>query len=174
MTTQEALTTQQEALAPLREVLLARAEEYARRVRTDADVTATAALQRARADAAQIVEAARDQGAADAQDVLAGQRARVRRQVRALVLHARRAAYDDLCRTAREDARRLVADSPGLAERLGALGRDQLGPEACLSALPDGTVVAELGGRRCEWSPDALAADAVRQLGQEVEQLWAP
>lgn len=168
------MTAQEDALAPLREVLLARAEDYAGRVRADAEATATATLHNARTEATQIVQAAREQGTADAEEVLAGQRARVRGQVRALVLQARRAAYDDLRRTARADARHVVADSPGLAARLGALGRERLGPEATVTAESDGTVVVEIGGRRWEWSPDALAHDAVDELGQEVEQLWAP
>jgi cell division septum initiation protein DivIVA len=167
------VTTQEESLAPLRETLLARAEEYARRVLADAEATATGTLERARADAAQIVETAREQGAADAQEVLTSQRARVRGLVRALVLQTQRAAYDDLRRTARADARRLVADGPGLATRLAGLGRDRVGEEACVSAQPDGTVVAERGVRRWEWSPDMLADDAVLELGEKVEQLWA-
>ena len=168
------MTTREESLAPLREALLARAEEYARRVLSDAEATATGTLERARADAAQIVETAREQGAADAQGVLTSQRARVRGQVRALALQTQRVAYDDLRRTASADARRLVADGPGLAARLAALGRDRVGVEACVSARPDGSVVAELGVRRWEWSPDMLAADAVLELGEKVEQLWAP
>jgi len=168
------MTAQEAALAPLREVLQARAQEYARRVRDDAEQAATAALQHAHAEAAQLVEAGRAQGAADAQDVLASQRARVRGQVKTLVLQARRAAYDDLRRTAREEARRVVGDSPGLTEALAALGKDRLDPEACVSSRPDGTVVAEHRGRQWEWSPDVLADDAVRELGREVEQLWAP
>lgn len=168
------MTAQEAALAPLREVLVARAQEYARRVRDDAEQAATATLQHARAEAAQLVEAGRAQGAADAQDVLVRQRARVRGQVKTLVLQARRAAYDDLRHTAREQARDLVRDSPALTEALGALGRDRLGPEACVSSRPDGTVVAEHDGRRWEWSPDVLADDALRELGREVEQLWTP
>lgn len=168
------MTTQEESLAPLREALLARAEEYARRVLADAEATATSTLERGRADAAQIVETAHEQGVADAQDVLTSQRARVRGQVRALVLQTQRAAYDDLRRTARADALRLVADGPGLAARLAALGRDRVGVDASVSAQPGGTVVAELGVKRWEWSPDMLADDAVLELGERVEQLWVP
>ena len=168
------MITQEASLAPLREALLARAEEYARRVLADAEATATGTLERARADAAQIVETGREQGVADAQDVLTSQRARVRSQVRSLVLQTQRAAYDDLRRTARADARRFVSNSPGLAARLAALGRDRVGREACVSARPDGTVVAEVGVRRWEWSPDMLADDAILALGEGVEQLWAP
>lgn len=168
------MTTQEESLAPLREALLARAEEYAQRMLADAEATVVGTQGRARADAAQIVEAARAQGVADARDVLTSQRARVRGQVRSLVLQTQRAAYDDLRRTARADALRLVADSPGLDARLAALGRDRVGVEASVSDWLGGTVVAELGVRRWEWSPDMLADDAVLELGEKVEQLWAP
>ena len=168
------MTAQEDALAPLQEVLLARAQEYAGRVRADAEAAATRTLGKARTESTQILEAAREQGAADAEEVLAGQRARVRGQVRALVLQAQRVAYDDLRRTACADARHMVADDPGLTARLGALGRDRLGPDATVTAEADGTVVVELGGRRWSWSPDALAQHAVDELGEAVEQLWAP
>jgi vacuolar-type H+-ATPase subunit H len=167
------MMTPEESLAPLREALLARAEDYARRVLADAEATATGTLEHARTDAAQIVQTAREQGAADAQDVLTSQRARVRRQLRALVLQTQRVAYDDLRRTVRGDARGLVADGPGLAARMAALGRERVGVQACVSAQPDGSVVAERGVRRWEWSPDMLADDAVLELGEKVELLWA-
>jgi hypothetical protein len=65
-----------------------------------------------------------------------------------VVLAAQRAAYDELRRRARLEARRLT----GRSERT--------------------TGVA--AGRRMVLSPDALADDTVDALGAEVEKLWAP
>lgn len=168
------MTAPDAALAPVRAALLDRARADAARLLADADDDARRALQAARAEAARVVAAARAQGEADAEEAVAGQRARARTQGRALTLQARRSAYESLRSTARAEARRLAAERPGLTERLAAVARERLGPAAEVSTAPDGTVVAVHGRSRWEWSPEAMADDVVRELGQEVEQLWAP
>lgn len=136
------------ALEPVRQALLAAAAADAARTRAAADARADAVLARARAEADRLVAEARAQGEAGAAVVLRASRARARREARGLVLAAQRSAYDELRRQARVEARRLVGDVGGPSE--------------------------VRAGRHIEWSPDALADDAVDALGAELEKLWAP
>lgn len=163
-------------LAPVRDALLDRARHEAHRLLAAADADVDRALAAARDDAAETLAVARAAGAADAATALADARARARRQARARVLAARRTAYEDLRRQAREATRALCGGPDAAAvldvlrERAGAA----LGPGAVVTDAPGGGVRAESAGRRVTLTPEALADEALDRLGAEVEGLWAP
>jgi hypothetical protein len=152
-----------EELAPLRTALveLARADEA--RVLAAADADAADTLARADQEVRQLTAAARTQAADDAADLLARLQSRHDREARAVELRARRAAYDELVRRAHLAADQLARE-PAVHDRLVGLARAALGPEASVRDDGDGGVVAELAGRRVEYSLRALADEAVAAL----------
>lgn len=157
------VAAESESLAPVREALLALARRDAQSVVAEADAEASATLAEAARQAEQTRADARLEAATDAAALLAAERARINRESRALELRARRAAYDELVRSARE-AVRALSDSPGVRDRLAALAREELGPTATIRPSPDGGVIAQAGGRRVSYSLGALADEAVADL----------
>jgi len=153
-------------LAPVRAALLARARRDAQRLLTAAVEDAAAVLDAAGDEVLRI----RDQAHAEATEyvasVLASQRARARREARTIVLRAQRAAYDQLLRRAREAVRQLRDDPgyPALLDRLAAMARAELGPDATVREHAHGGVVAEAGGRRISFTLPALADRALAEL----------
>ena len=117
------------ALQPVRSALLARAEEDAALTRSLAAAQADVVLGRARDEADRVVSEARQEGEADAAATLRVSRARARRQARSVVLAAQRAAYEELVRRARDEARDLLgaAAAPRLADALAAQALARLG-----------------------------------------------
>ena len=152
-----------EALAPVREALLALARRDAEQTLAEADADAAAIASDAAREAEEIRSEARAEAAADARARLAAEQARVDRESRAVELRARRAAYDELVGRARAAVREL-SEEPGLRDRLATLAHAQLGPTATLVPVPGGGVVAEAGGRRISYLPASLADDAVAEL----------
>lgn len=163
-------------LAPLASVLLARARADADAVLADADAQSEATLAEARATAEGILAEARDKGRSDAEAVLAAARARAERAARAVLLAAQREALDSARRAARVAVRALrdEPDWPDLLAGLEQRAREQLGPDAVVTELPDGGIVATAGGRRLDLSLDALADDVVEGLGADPAELWQP
>lgn len=152
-----------DALAPVREALLTLARRDAQRMIEEADADAAATQAEAARQVEEIRSAARAEAATDSAALLAVERARTNRESRAVELRARRAAYDELVRRAREAVREL-SDDPGLQDRLAALARGELGPTATVHRNPDGGVTAQAGGRRVSYPLSALADQAVAEL----------
>lgn len=142
---------------------------------SDAEADAAATVARAKREAAAIREEARAQGAADAEALLVVERARARRQARALVLDAQHEVYQELRRQARQSAAALREDPayPAMRARLAALARATLGADAIVTEAPGGGVVAESRGRGVLYSLAALADNALDMAGVELEGLWS-
>jgi hypothetical protein len=166
----------QDALAPVRETLLAAAAAAAADTLRGADQDVAARLAAAEARAAELVARSRAQGAEDGEAALTLERARGRRAARAVVLRTQREVYDELRSRCREAVHDLCAGPsyPVLRDRLVDLVHRELGPDATVRDDPDGGLVGELRGRRVDLSADALAERAVTSLGAQVGQLWAP
>jgi vacuolar-type H+-ATPase subunit E/Vma4 len=165
-----------DALAPVRDALLARARAEARRLRGEAAAEADAELAKTRRQAAAILAEAREQGERDGAAIAAAAEARARRQARGSVLAAQRRAYETLrqrCRSAASDLRH-DPDYPRLRERLVRLARERAGPGAVAHETPGGGAVAEADGRRVDCSLAALADRALDALGQQIEEVWTP
>jgi len=155
-----------DALAAVRAELLRRAgEEVAQRVR-EATAAAEESVRQAEEEAARILAEARAEGAADASSAAAAQEARSWRTARAAVLAARSAAYDELVQRSADALRGEPVD------RLVALGTALLGEPVQVTSAEGGGVVATAGDRRVDLSLNALAEQATRLLGADVEGLW--
>jgi vacuolar-type H+-ATPase subunit E/Vma4 len=161
------------ALAPVRDALLATAlrEAAAIRERAEAEAARTRAAAEAEADGIRV--RARRRGAEDADAALASERARARHEAHAVVLAARREAYDAL-RAAAGAAMANVRDDPDyplVRQHMADAVRRLLGPDAVLSEGTGGGVVGEVAGRRADFSlagyadraVDAVAAEAAEQ-----------
>ena len=162
-------------LLPVREALLARAEAEAQKLLAEVDAEADASIARAQAEADAIRAEARAQGEADAAEVLVAERARARRQARAVVLAAQRDTYDELRSRVVRDLPALRAD-PAYAtwcDRLGEVVRTVLGPDAVVTEHPGGGVIGEVTGRRVAYTLMGLADRALDSLGSDVEGLWS-
>lgn len=172
----EVRDTAREALSPVREALLARARADAARACADAEQEVAGRVAAAEREVADLVAEARAQGELDTHALVVLEQARGRRAARALVLGARREAYEELraaCRAA--TAALLTGPSyPVVRERLVAEAQQALGPDAVIEDLAEGGVLAHLPGRRVDLSCAALAERALASLGTDVEQLWAP
>jgi hypothetical protein len=160
------------ALDPVRSALLRAARSDADAVVADAVRDAAAVLAGARSRAAAVLAAAAAEGRADAASRAARERARARRDRRTAELTAWSAAREELRAHVRAVVRELPGACPDLRERLVTRIRAELGPDAALTATPDGGLTGEVPGRRLELSLDALADLAVDALGPDVERLW--
>lgn len=163
-------------LAPVREALLADARGDADRLLDEADADVEAVCRRTAAECDRIRREARARGEKDAEELVVAERARARRQARAVVLRARGQAYDDLRHRVHEAALALrdATDYPELRERLAGQARALVGDSARVSESADGGVVAEDGGRRAVLSLTALAERVLERMGPDLEGLWAP
>lgn len=162
-------------LAPVRAALLADARHDAAVALADADAEVDAIRRRTIAECERVRSEARDRGERDAADLVAAERARVRRQARALVLGARGRAYAELRHRVHEAAVavRDAEDYPALRDRLVARARALVGDRAEVSDRPDGGVVAQDGDRRAVLSLAGLADRTLDRLGPDLEGLWA-
>jgi vacuolar-type H+-ATPase subunit E/Vma4 len=147
------------ALDPVRQALLAWARADADAIRTNSEADAHATLSAATAQAERIRSEARRQGTADADAAIDTDRSAARRAAQALVLRARREAYERLRAAAREKVRALrdEPDFPAARERLVHAVRKALGPEAMISQAADGGVVGVTAGRRLDLSLGGFA-----------------
>lgn len=168
-------TTRRDPLLAVRAGLLARAGSEAERLLAEVDAETDAAIARAQAEADAITADARAQGEADAAGVLVAERARARRQARAVVLAAQREAYEELRSRVRRELPLLRADPAYVAwtDRLRDELRAVLGPEAVVTEHPEGGVVGETPGRRVASTLTGLADRALDALGSDVERLWS-
>jgi vacuolar-type H+-ATPase subunit E/Vma4 len=164
-----------DALAPVRDALLADAHADAAAEVARAEEEAGAVLQEAGRRADAVRQEARARGEADAHAVLVATRARVRREARSVVLAAQSsvvAALRDRVHAGLEQLR----DDPAFAEierRLEAQARVLLGPDASLTPDPSGGFLAESAGRRVELTLDAVADRLLARLGPELQSLWS-
>lgn len=151
MTTHPALAN---ALAPVREALLADAEREARRLRSSSEQAGRDAVREATAQAERLRARARAEGAADAAAVMAAQRARSGQRARSVVLSAQREEYEALQSAARAALPRLRADAeyPRLRQRMIDTIKLLLGNEADLREGDGGGVIGEAAGRRVDCS----------------------
>ena len=92
------------------------------------------------------------------------------------MLSAQRAARDELRRRVRAAVAALPAEEgyDRLMHRLTRLAQQVAGPDAELTASPDGGVMASRPGVIVDCSLDRLAELAVAELGPAVTELWAP
>jgi hypothetical protein len=159
------------ALAPVREALLATARREAAQVRAEAEMAAAQTLDAARGRARELLSEAREQGAQDAAADLARRRTHARREAHALILAARRDEYDGLRSAAREAAAGLVGEPgyPVARQRLAGAARRRLGSGATVVDAPGGGVLAEVAGRRLDYSLATLVDGAVDAVAAEEE-----
>jgi vacuolar-type H+-ATPase subunit E/Vma4 len=163
-----------DALAPVRAALVAKARADAGRLLAVAEQHAAVEVAAAEQRAETVLAAARARGEADARALVDAELVRARREGRALVLVAQRAAYDDL----RQRVRAAVAalrDSPGypaLRRALEERARAALGPDVLLTDDPSGGFVAESGSRRAVFTLEALADEVLERGGVDVDGLW--
>ena len=144
-------------------------EEAARR-------DAEALLEHTRAEAHAALDAAREEGRAIAERDAAHELARRRREVRATVLGAHRALYDETRRRAQEEALALRG-SPHYAkllEKLSERVREQLGADADIDVDPDdrGGVVGRSGDQRVDYTLPSLVERCLALYTAEIVGLW--
>ena len=174
--TEKLLDALPDRLRPVGAALLARARADTERTLGDVDAEAAGVLARAETEAEAIRAEARAQGEADAAGVLVTERARARRQARAVVLAARREIVEELRTEVLHELPELRADPAygpwrdGLGDRVHQV----LGADAVVSDHPDGGVVGEVAGRRVAYTLVGLADRALDALGSDVEGLWSP
>jgi len=154
------------ALAPARAALLAQVRAEADSVRERSEVDAQHAVATATAEAGRIRRAARAEGEAEATVAAAAARTRARQEARALVLTARREAYERLGRAAREAMARMRAepDFAAVRQRMVAAVRSVLGPDVRIVDEPDGGISGVAGGRRLDLSLTRFADRAVEAV----------
>ncbi|MFS8098939.1 hypothetical protein LFM09_17565 [Lentzea alba] len=164
---------QQDALAPVRAALLARARAQAGRELAAAHLDGDALLATARAEARSILDLAAEEGRADAASSIAAEHEKARRTARALEQAAQREIYDDLRHRVTTAVARAFAD-PVRRDRLVAMIRTELGAGATVRDAPGGGVTGEAAGRVVDLGVEAVAGRAVDALGDGVRALWAP
>lgn len=149
--------------------------ERAVTMQRDAQHEADGRIAEARHEADELVERARSEGAALADALIARKRAVVRRETGAIMLNAQRAVLEELDARVRAAVLDLRAapDYPQLLEGLTGRARAQLGEEAVVTKDPHdlGGVIAEVGGRRLDYTLPALAARALDGFGDTIESL---
>ncbi len=160
-----------DALAPVRDALHAAARDEAATMLAAAHGRATQAVAEAARQADSLLDEARSAGHADAEAVVAAERAGRRRDGQALVLRARRDAYERLRDDVRIAAARLPASPgyPALRSALVAAAQRQLGADAEIEDAAGGGIVARSGHRRLDLSLEALAADAADRVAAGLD-----
>jgi vacuolar-type H+-ATPase subunit E/Vma4 len=164
-----------DALAPVRERLLADARQEADRVLRAAREQAAAQLDQARAEAVATVERGRQAGHDLAVESVAHELARARREARGVVL----AAQEEIRQRVRQAVRDAAAEwSAGpeagrLREALLARVRDALGPDAEVRPAVDGGFVGSAGSRRVDGSLTRLVDAVLDERAREVSRLWS-
>ncbi len=164
-----------EALAPVRQALLARAHQEAEELLAAARAAADHEVAQARQEAEDLRARARAEGEADAASVLVAARTRAERQARGVVLGARREVFEQLLGevTTRVRELRVDPDYPELLARLRARATAVLGPGAEGAEAPEGGVVAEVTGRRFVCTLPDLARQAAASMGADLERAWS-
>ncbi|MFH8387206.1 hypothetical protein ACH4E7_40910 [Kitasatospora sp. NPDC018058] len=161
-----------DALAPVRAELLRAARADAEQALAEARHDAERALAAARAEAAAVLYWAVQAGTEEGEAVAAAENAQAARAARARELAAQGEAYTELCRRVAERVRERYESEPGTAERLARRARYLLGPDARITAHPDGGLLATAPGRLVDLGTPALVRRALDRLGPEAGTLW--
>jgi vacuolar-type H+-ATPase subunit E/Vma4 len=171
----ESAPPRDDPLAPLIRALLDDAHREARAALDRADADAGTVLDAARSEAAEILAQARARGESDGRAALAQRRAQAQRQAAQLLLDAQRTAAENLRRAARTAVSGLVTDPhyPAVRDALAARARRLLGPDARITALDEGGVVARAGSRQVTYRLADLADDVLDQLDVGTGESWA-
>jgi vacuolar-type H+-ATPase subunit E/Vma4 len=133
-------------------------------------------VQESHRDAAEEIARARAQGRADGARAAAAERSRGREKARSIVLRAQRDAQDELRRQVLAAISGLRAE-PGYRQlllRLTAMAARAAGPDATVSVVPAGGVVARSADVLVDCTLPRLAGLAVDALGDQVRELWTP
>ncbi|MGW2250959.1 hypothetical protein ACWCXH_12240 [Kitasatospora sp. NPDC001660] len=163
-----------DALAPVRAELLRAARADAEQALAEARRDAERALVAARVEAAAVLDRAVQAGTEEGEAAASAETARAARAARARELAAQGEAYAELCRRVAERVRERYEAEPDAAERLARRARDLLGPDARITAHPDGGLLATAPGRLADLGLPALARRALDRLGAEAGTLWQP
>jgi vacuolar-type H+-ATPase subunit E/Vma4 len=161
-------------LAPVRARMLRDAADQAARIVASARREADGISSRARRDAAVVLAEAQAAGEQDGAVRAAAERAKGRGAARTVLLRARAAALDGLRAQVRADVAALAGE-PGygpLRDRLTAMARLAVGPDAEVTGSSDGGVLARSAGVSVDCSLARLAELAVQALGPQVRELW--
>jgi hypothetical protein len=153
-------------VARLRSTILAAAEAEAQALVADAEHRAAVELERARERAAELVRRAGVDGRRAGELESARARALARRRAAALVLEAKRDAYESFRRDALASSLRLRSDEQryrALLERLEREARGALGTDA---------ERARAGRRSVDLTLPVLVDRCVGALGARVVELW--
>ena len=163
------------ALQPLRTALLAAAHRDADDVLATARSAADTAEARACAAAEEFVTSAERDGRVDAERMSTRDDARVRRQVRAIVLAAQRDVYVELRQRTRLATRALRGDPLYcvLRTQLETRARKLAGHDCAIAEVPDGGLVATGPGRVVRMTLDDLADWALDGLADAPAVAWS-
>jgi hypothetical protein len=131
-------------------------------------------IDEAEAQAAITVEQARQDGIAEAAAMAATQRARSRRQARAIMLRAHAEALDELRRRSLEAVAR-ISTEPGYPERRSRLigyVRARLGEDAVISDAPTGGIIGTVPGRRLDCSFATFVEQVLAERAAQPKRPW--
>jgi vacuolar-type H+-ATPase subunit E/Vma4 len=164
----------QQALEPLPTALMARAREEAEACVAQMRRRTANEFEAASAAADQAVQEARVRGETEAATAVAVDDATVRRQVRTLLLAARRSVYEQLRTHVHSDVRQLRGEPiyRDLRDTMTSAGRSLIGPGAMVREVDDGCVI-EASGRRVEVTLESLADWALDGVLAD-SQGWTP
>jgi len=156
--------------------LLDAARERAASIAADAAARAHAVGAKARVDAEHVVDDARTEGERSAQKVAEQRLAVARDEAHAVVLAARRHAYEEV-RAAALVELAACAGTPradALRDRLEALVSSRLGDDVAVGSMPAEGIwaSAEKTGRRCVVTAEALVDQVLASHADDVEGLW--
>jgi len=166
-----------ESLRPVEEALLERGRREAEQMVDAGEADARRTVAEARAQADEMRARARAEGEAAAERAASADLLLARAEARALVLRARRTAFDSLRKGAIDELEE-CRDTPPvrlLADRLAVLARRRVGEPAIVRRSGPGglDVSAEASGRRAVIRLAALIDHELGAMGTKVEELWA-
>jgi vacuolar-type H+-ATPase subunit E/Vma4 len=163
-------------LEPLREALRAETDSELRQRLEAVEDECAQLVADAEAEAHALVRRGRLEGEEAAAREGARRRAAATRKAREIRLRARRRQVDELERLAREAVPAVRSDVryPALLERLAAVVREQLGPDAAIEVDPAGVggMIGRRGRATVDYTLPALAERAIAGLDEELERLW--
>ena len=156
-------------------VRLDEAGATARQLEAEAETASRERLEDATRSAEAIVARATTEAIAEADRNSAAAMSRDRRGARRIVLEAQRAAYEDMIARVRAGALALRDDPTygQLLEGFERAARRRLGDVAVVRvSASSGGIVAEVEGRRVDYTLPVLADRCAQELGAEVGRLW--
>lgn len=166
-----------ELLRPVEEALLERGRQSAENIVSDGEADARRIVAEARTEADRVLLQAREEGEAAAARAASTGLLVARAEARALVLGARRKAFDSLRQSALHELEECsqTPDARSLADRMAAMARRRVGEPAVVRRSGPGglDVSAEARGRRAVVRLASLLDHELDSMGSEVEGLWA-